>query len=268
METSLTVIEQREVLFYGDELVAVRADDGHVYVSVRHLCQAIGVARQPQVRRIKDHHVLAKGYTGGTITIPPGKHGGGGQQQAGMLRVDLVPLWLSGIDVKRVKPEIRGKIERYQVEVGKVLWEAFQDGRLTAETTLDDLLKNDSPAAQAYKMAAAIMQMARQQLILENRVEAKFKEYDERLESIEATLGDAGRSITPDQASQLSQAVKAVAMVLSKQSRRNEYGGVYGELYRKYGITSYKLLPTHKFDSAMQWLSDWLQSLTDLETPF
>ena len=33
----------------------------------------------------------------------------------------------------------------------------------------------------------------------------------------------------PEQASQISQAVKAVAMELSKQSGRNEYGGVYGE---------------------------------------
>ena len=45
---------------------------------------------------------------------------------------------------------------------------------------------------------------------------------------------------------QISQAVKTVAMKLSKASGRNEYGGVYGELYRKFGITSYKQLPVAK----------------------
>ena len=52
---------------------------------------------------------------------------------------------------------------------------------------------------------------------------------EERLGRVEATLGDPGHAVTPDQASQISQAVKAVAMELSKKSSRNEYGGVHGE---------------------------------------
>jgi hypothetical protein len=47
-----------------------------------------------------------------------------------------------------------------------------------------------------------------------------------------------GQAVTDDQASQISQAVKAVALALGKQSGRNEFGAVYGELYRKFGITS------------------------------
>jgi hypothetical protein len=44
-DMSLVVIEQREVEFYGEELTAVRAADGHIYVSVRHLCDALGLDR-------------------------------------------------------------------------------------------------------------------------------------------------------------------------------------------------------------------------------
>ena len=82
----------------------------------------------------------------------------------------MVPLWLVGVDTGRVREEIRDKLERYQEEAAKVLWEAFQEGRLTAEVSLDELLIADSPAAQAYKLAVAIMQMARQQLLLESQV--------------------------------------------------------------------------------------------------
>ena len=80
-----------------------------------------------------------------------------------------------------------------------------------------------------------MMRMARQQLILEARVEdhsTRLDDYERRLEDVESTLGDPQRHITPDQASRISQAVKAIAMQLSKRSGRNEYGGVYGELYR------------------------------------
>ena len=57
-------------------------------------------------------------------------------------------------------------------------------------------------------------------------------------------LGDTGRYVTEDQASQISQAVKTVALKLGKKSGRNEYGAVYGELYRKFGVPGYKQLAT------------------------
>lgn len=261
-EKSLVTVEQKAVEFYGDELIAIRADDGHVYVSVRHLCAALGLARQGQVRRIRDNTILAEGYRGGNILLPPGP--GGGRQQAGMLRADLVPLWLSGVRVKAVKEEIRPKLERYQREAAKVLWEAFQEGRLTTDPVLDELLARDTDAVEAYKMIAAMLKLARNQVMLEARLDAqegRLERHELRLETIESQLGDPDAAITPDQASQISQAVKAVAIALSKQTKRNEFGAIYGEMYRKFGITSYKLLPAHRFKEAVGWLNNWLQSL-------
>ena len=145
-----------------------------------------------------------------------------------------------------------------------MLAEAFQEGRLTAEPSFDELLAGDSPTATAYRMAVALQIMARQQLILESRVDehdSHLQAHDQRLEAIETQIGDSDRYITPDQAMQLSQAVKTVAMKLSKASGRNEYGGVYGELYRKFGITSYKQLPAAKFDETMEWLNEWRESI-------
>ena len=140
----------------------------------------------------------------------------------------------------------------------------FTEGRLTVDPSFEELLTSDSPAAMAYRMASALQIMARQQLLLEMRIdkhENYLEAHDQRLEALESQLGDPGRFITPDQAMQMSQAVKTVAMKLSKASGRNEYGGVYGELYRKFGITSYKQLPAAKFDEAMSWLNEWRESI-------
>ncbi len=41
MSEKLTVIEQREVDFYDDQLMAIRAEDGQIYVSIRHMCAAL-----------------------------------------------------------------------------------------------------------------------------------------------------------------------------------------------------------------------------------
>ncbi len=256
MNDKLTVVEQKQVEFYEDELTAVRADDGQVYVAIRHMCDALGLAQRGQVLRIKRNEILMEGYEGGIMMITPG-----GRQRVGMLRVDLVPLWLSGIDTSRVKEDIRDKLKRFQREAAKILWEAFQDGRLIADPTFDALLESDSDAVQAYKMAMAVVKLARHQIILESRIDG----HDQRLEAIETELG-SGHKITPDQATSISQAVKAVARELGKQSKRNEYGGVYGELYRRYRVPSYKDLPAAKYDDAMKWLGDWLQSLTGDES--
>lgn len=264
-QNTLLPIEQRQVDFYGDELTAARMADGHVYVSVAQMCGALGIDSQAQGRRIRRQDILAAGFQGVANLATPG-----GRQTAYMLRVDLVPLWLSGIRTSAVSAEVRPKLERFQREAAKVLWEAFQEGRLTAEPTFDALLEQDTPAAQAYKMARAMMELARNQLLLEARLETqdvRLDEHDRRLEMVEATLGDPQRHVTPDQASQISQAVKTVAMKLSLASGRNEYGGVYGELYRKFGITSYKQLPAAKFDAAMRWLNEWRESIEG-DAPF
>lgn len=260
MEEKLNVVEQREVVFYEDELTAVRADDGQIYVSVRQMCNALGLDQRSQRRQMQNHDILSEGYQRGVVSTPHR-----GRQQAGVLRVDLVPLWLSNIQAGKVKDEVRPKLLRFQREAAKALWEAFQDGRLTTDTAFDELLQSNSPAAQAYRMAQAMMTLARQQLILESRLD----DYEMRLEQVESTLGDPGRAITPDQASQISQAVKAVAIAYGKQTKRNEFGAVYGEMYRRYGITSYKLLPAHQFQRVMQWLTGWYQELTDgADVPF
>jgi hypothetical protein len=43
MEKSLKPIEQKQVVLYDDELTAIRADDGQIYVTVGQMCQALGV---------------------------------------------------------------------------------------------------------------------------------------------------------------------------------------------------------------------------------
>ncbi len=52
MEQALVVIEQKEVEFYGDTIVAVRTRKGDVHVSVRPICDLTGVDLSAQRRRI------------------------------------------------------------------------------------------------------------------------------------------------------------------------------------------------------------------------
>ncbi|HYT43371.1 MAG TPA: hypothetical protein VEP90_13620, partial [Methylomirabilota bacterium] len=53
------VQEQDTVLFYDFPVTAVRLIDGRIGASLRDMCQATGLRRQPQVRRIQDDTTIA-----------------------------------------------------------------------------------------------------------------------------------------------------------------------------------------------------------------
>jgi len=278
-ENTLVPVEQKQVEFYGDDITAVRVEDGTIYIPVRPLCDLLGLDWSGQRQRIVRDAVLSQEAKGvGVMTTPSDSGVGGGRQEMLALPLDYISGFLFGVNAARVKEEIRDRLIRYQRECYKVLAEAFVEGRLTADPSFDELLRADSPAAQAYQMARALMEMARQQVILESRLAAhdsqlsghdsRLAAHEDRLEEIEATLGDPGHHITPEQASSISQAVKSIAMALGKKSGRNEYGAVYGEFYRKFGIPSYRELPARRFDDAMRFLTGWYQEVTGEGLPF
>lgn len=261
-ERALQPIEQKEVEFYGDDLTAVRAEDGHVYVVMAHMCDALGIDTQGQARRIRRHTILSNGLTWVDILSTQGEQTQ--RRRAQVLRVDLVPLWLSGIRANSVSEEIRPKLEKFQEAAAAVLWEAFQDGRLTVDPTFSELLERDSEAVEAYKMIAAMLKLARNQVVLESRLDAhhhQLTDHEQRLEEIEQQLAP-GEPVTQSQAMQISQAVRTLAIAIGERSGGNEFGRVYGEMYRYFQITSCKLLPANRFGECMEWLNQWHTDVT------
>ncbi|MCP5098264.1 MAG: hypothetical protein GY943_22165, partial [Chloroflexi bacterium] len=260
-------VEQKTVVFYDDQITAVLIEqDGkqQVYVPVRPLSDALGLAWSGQFERLGRDLVLSEVSISVRVTRT--------QDQARemiCLPLEYVNGWLFGIQANRVKTEVRERLLKYQRECYAVLHEAFQEGRLTADSPIDELLKTNSDAAEAYRMAAAIMKLARHQLLLEATQQQhgqRLDAHETRLEEIESAIAP-GTAVSEDQASQISQAVKAVAMTLGKQTKRNEFGAVYGEVYRKFEVTSYKMVPKNKFDNVMKFLTEWHQSLVS-DSPF
>ena len=257
-DSALVPVEQKNVAFYDDEITAVLVEENGeqtVYVPIRPICDFLGVRWNAQFERINRDIILTE--VGRTVRVIRTE----GTRQVGRklfcLPIDYLNGWLFGISVERVKPEFQDRIVRYQRECYKVLAEAFREGRLMTSPSFDfdALLKQDTPEVQIYKMLAGMTQLARQQILMQAQVD----DHETRLQDIEHALGKSDHFITRSQAMEISQAVKAIALEMGKRSKKNEFGGVYGELYRKYEINSYKELPAARFDEAMGFLNDWLQ---------
>lgn len=265
---TLMPVEQKTVEFYGDEVTAVRLKDGRVFVPVKPICELLGVDWNGQRRRINRDPVMSVSMATVDVTSTEGERVVA--RAVLCLPLDYVSGFLFGLNADRVRPDLREKVIRYQQECYKVLAEAFTDGRLTADPSFEELLTQvDNPAVQAYQIAKAIMRLSQNQILMEARLSGRIDNHEERLEAIESQLAPPAHAVSQSQAMQISQAVKAVGIALGKKTGKNEFGGVYGELYRKYEITSYKLLPAVKFETVMKWLTEWYQSLTnEADLPF
>lgn len=252
--SDLVPIEQKQVMFYEDEVTAVRMSDGTVYVPIRPLCEHLGVAWSAQRLRINRDPVLSEVVTAVIITITTEGATPTQSQETLCLPLDFVSGWLFGINASRVNEDVRERLIRYQRECYKVLANAFV-GTAVANAP--------STLVQVREMGLAIARMAEEQMAFDRRLgtaEVELRLMTERLTAVEEKFGDTA-VITEDQASQISQAVKAVALALGKKTKQNEFGAVYGQLYRQYGITSYKTLPAHKFKDALNFLTEWHQTI-------
>ena len=183
------------------------------------------------------------------------------------LPLDYLNGWMFGINANRVKTEIRDNLLRYQEECYRILADAFLTR--SPETAVTP---TETSLLQVREMGLAIARMAEEQIEFERRV----TKTESRLDKAAIVIGDVQKrltaveqhlppsdAVTDEQASQISQAVKAIAL----SSPDKNFGKIYGELYRKFGITSYKLLPAAKFADAMAFLTEWYVNLTDSDAP-
>jgi hypothetical protein len=277
-EKALQPVEQKTVLFYEDEITAVwviKDEKQEAFVPIRPICDFLGIDWSSQRRRITRDPVLSESTMSVVITATDIDETSRRPKSSAMLCLPLEFLngWLFGVSAQRVNPEFRERVIIYQRECYRVLSDAFQKTRVqqTAVTP------NIAALQQVKALGQALINLAEEQIEQELRLTKTEERLDQavvivgdlsmRVEAVESQLGDSDRKVTPAQAANVSQAVKAVAMALSKASGRNEYGGVYGELYRRYEVPSYRELPANKYNDVMAWLNEWLQSVIS-DRPF
>ena len=104
--------------FHGQSLVAVLID-GNPYVAMKPICENIGLNWDAQRQRIRRSPVLDQGAV--VITVPSPS----GDQETLCLPLDMLNGWLFGVDVNRVREEIRPKLMQYQKECFGVLFRHF-----------------------------------------------------------------------------------------------------------------------------------------------
>lgn len=103
-----------KVKFYGDELEVTGTCEKDAYVSIRRVCEALGITTQSQLKRLE-------GKDWATVTFIVTVAEDGKQREHAMIALKSLPLWLVKIEPSRVKAECREKLKRYIKEAADVL---------------------------------------------------------------------------------------------------------------------------------------------------
>lgn len=255
-EESRALVPQavREVEFYGDVLQIAIVDEV-AYIALRPLAEHLGLEWGSQRLRTLRDEVLNAEIRQLLMTGADGK-----QRQMFSLPLEFLPGWLFGITPSRARPELLEKLTRYRRECFRVLWNAFQA----------DIKRSPAPTesgvntlTQVRNLGLAIAQLAEQQIELEERVstvDAKVQDIQQRLGTIEQRT-EPRASISDKQAAEISNRVKALAEALTKKdSSKNHYQSIFGELYRRFQVSSYRLIKQGQYQAVLKFLDDWQES--------
>jgi len=258
---------EKVVDFYGDPIPVAQTPEGELFVPLKPLTDFLGLSADPQRRRVLRDPVMKAKTRMVMITAADGK-----RYQMFALPLDLLPGWLFGVDTGRVKPDLVDKLNRYRAECFKVLWSAFRTQIEPRPSPSDNT--TITVLQQIAETARAVAQMAEQQIELERKQQALNSRMDAaarivkgmqgeivdihvRLEVLEDKLQPPAL-ITEEQATEVSNNVKALAELLtSKDAGKNHYQSIFAELYRRFGVSSYKNIRQGQYQAVLKFLEDW-----------
>lgn len=153
------------IQFYGQSLITIE-QDGKYYVAMRPICNNIGLDWTGQFSRIKRDEVLNS-----TVVIITTVADDNKKREMLCLPIEYLNGWLFGIDIKRVRPEIRDILIRYKKECYQVLHDYWHKqpstptiadrwiGDDTLQTLFDFLFLAHAQAVVLKDLYPALVQM-------------------------------------------------------------------------------------------------------------
>lgn len=109
------------VTFHGDTIFCIDYQ-GQPYTPMKPIVENMGLDWQSQAAKFRAN----KDRWGVVIIATPSN---GGEQQSTCLPVRKLPSYLNSINPRKVRPELRAKIELYQAESDDALWNYWMHGR-------------------------------------------------------------------------------------------------------------------------------------------
>lgn len=264
-------VSSKQILFYDDELTAVilETETGHTtYVPVSPIVEYLGLNWAGQQQRIQRDPILSEVALIVRIESES-KSKIGGNPNVLCLPLDFLNGFLFGIQVNRVKPELQDKVLRYQRECYRVLAAAFIEEQslpipAADSTTVVALQQIRETALAVARMAEEHIQIIARQNELAARIDKAailVGEHGRRISQLEGQLAPR-QAISDEQAADIAEKVKALAMALTeKDTSKNQFQSIFAELYRRFRVSSYKVIRQSQYQLVVDFLDEWAETV-------
>lgn len=228
-------LEIKKLDFYGDQLIAIKNQEGKIYTGVSNICKGLGLnksQKDTQVQNIQNDLVLNKGclkFQAGVIDV---------NNEVLGIELDFLPLWLAKISItprmKEQQPELTNKLVNYQLKAKDVLAKAFIKNKLSA-----------------------MDQLRLQYEVLEQH-EERFTKIENKIDSLE---------LNPSQRKQIQNSRHKKVAELLGGNKSEAYkdksfrSRVYSELGRAFNnyfdVPTYDCTPRNKFKEALEVIDSY-----------
>lgn len=244
----------------GDEIIAAVLEGEGVAVAIRLVCNALGLAAQPQSDRLREHDVLSQGLR--VVKVPIG----GRIRSVLAIMHTHIAFWLATITPSQVRDDVRPKLVRYQKELVVVLNALYGPSIPTLALTTPAAATDTAiiPVEIQQQLAATVRELRTLRDVLlaslaeQHTTREQVDSLDGRLQTVEDVVEDLRQivKISAVQAEYIQRAIKRIAV--RYQQRTNATINTYERLFAQFkidmGIPRYDALPASKYDGALAWL--------------
>jgi hypothetical protein len=252
MADQLEIIREFPFEFYGETYRAYLGTDRNLYVRLGDICETVGLDYASQWRRVRDSVSLSRKLA--TIDVDTPYQDGIRRRGVVHFNIEGLAAWLYTVETKRVKSEIRERMERFQIDFVDTVWALYRSD-LVSDVILAELDAYKSPVQRELSEA---MDQIRGTM---NRIAA----IEDRLTSIEGFVSDTA-IVNAQQQWQLQEMINAVAEALfeskkGKLPKTQCFAITHNDFKETFQIPVYSILPESKMGEAVNYLTHRYQHL-------
>ena len=255
-------VRESTLVFRGKDISTAELNSGFGYVSLNALCDAFGIQRKAQRRRLRRQGGYFDPYTATVLMTTAG-----GPQPTLCLRADAVPLFLAGVQLAQVvDPESRELLEAFLQEAHIVLSEHFglsERGEIQfhREAMARMVLEQEEFEARlSKKVDEEIARLRQEHEAKVQQIREVFAGLREQVRRIEAVAGPKAR-LTPEQLGALRRTVATLGKLLQERGVAKPYPGIYADIMELTGVSRSEDIRQEDLPGVLEFLDGQIAAL-------
>jgi P22_AR N-terminal domain len=252
-------VERQITTFFEHPCLIIRLRDGTIYVSFHDLCDAVGLNRRAQIRRLKADPDLRDGVR--EFRAPTA----GGMQEIPFLILEFVPTWITNVDRSRASVVVQERLRFLRLFIVREVYATItRAAGLPQQSSRDIEDLND-----LQRFDAAMQGLAEQQQALiqsQDRARQAWKDHENRLRQIEALLGST-EVLSNGQRGQIHQLVQRWAQARIERegvSSATAFSAIWATIKTRYNVAKYEHIPARQYADCVTFIKHNYEQLTGM----